>query len=293
MAMEGPKKLFVGSLPDGVTVDEVRTMFSKYGKIEDIFLKANCPWGRQWAFVTYSTHEEAYNAKINVDRQAYMPGCLRPIEAMFPRNHEPIEDERPTKLFVQNLPHDITELAIRQALQKYGVISSVFVNNRPVEDSTGGKWAFVEFWSHEHARCAKDASHQQLTFPGGAGPCEVTFAKNQGYDGQQLGSQGYWPSQQGCPSQSSSRSQDTRTWEEFQAQLKEARQKKSQQAHKVDEHPYMLFALEPRYYGMDDLVWAALALAFVISAFIGFRKLIRLRSVRMPAQEIQGPLLHM
>merc|ERR1712224_939613 len=55
----GNRKIFVGTLPDGIDEGTLRSEFSRYGQIVDIFVKMNAEPGRQWAFITFSTDQEA------------------------------------------------------------------------------------------------------------------------------------------------------------------------------------------------------------------------------------------
>lgn len=88
-----PRKLFIGSLPDNITEAVLRDEFSKYGTIVDSFLKTGCDAGRQWAFVTFQTDEQANAAKAGADRVLIFPGADRPCEVSVATNkpkNEPV-----------------------------------------------------------------------------------------------------------------------------------------------------------------------------------------------------------
>ena len=57
------RKIFVGSLPNNISDPALRAEFSKYGQVEEVFVKPGCESGRQWAFVTFATAEQAQHAK--------------------------------------------------------------------------------------------------------------------------------------------------------------------------------------------------------------------------------------
>ena len=80
------RKIFVGSLPDGVQDDLVRGQMSQYGQIEDIFIKQGCEPGRQWAFVTFASADQAQLAKQSCDRVFTFPGAERPCDVMMAKN---------------------------------------------------------------------------------------------------------------------------------------------------------------------------------------------------------------
>eukprot|EP00421_Protoceratium_reticulatum_P037347 CAMPEP_0168467818 /NCGR_PEP_ID=MMETSP0228-20121227/57386_1 /TAXON_ID=133427 /ORGANISM="Protoceratium reticulatum, Strain CCCM 535 (=CCMP 1889)" /LENGTH=441 /DNA_ID=CAMNT_0008483555 /DNA_START=63 /DNA_END=1385 /DNA_ORIENTATION=+ len=80
------RKLFVGSLPHGIHDSTLRQEFSKYGTIEDVFVKQGCEATRQWAFITYTAPEEAQRAKEATDRLLQFPGCDRPCDVMVAKH---------------------------------------------------------------------------------------------------------------------------------------------------------------------------------------------------------------
>lgn len=84
--MGGPCKIFVGSLPDGCQEEMVRDEFSRYGRITDVYLKQGCESGKQWAFVIYSSAEEAKLAKESTDKILKLPGASKPCEVMLAKN---------------------------------------------------------------------------------------------------------------------------------------------------------------------------------------------------------------
>jgi len=212
-----PKKIFVGSLPDGITDSDLRAEFSRFGDITDLFLKTTCEPGRQWAFISFASAEQAQSAKESCDRLLTFPGSERPCEvtiarhqglfgkdavdgpapgagaivpatasyvhAHVPRHVAPVPSavEGPKKVFIGSLPDTITETTLRAEFSKYGQILDVFLKHG---QESGRGWAFVTFASAEQAAYAKDSTDRVLVFPGGQRTCEVTLARNQGKFGQ-------------------------------------------------------------------------------------------------------------
>lgn len=203
-----PKKIFVGSLPDGITDPMLRAEFSKYGQITDLFMKTTCESNRQWAFITYATSEQAQYARNSCDKVLQLPGSDRPCEVTMARHqgmfgkdsieeapapvpqyvaavhhapvvHTPIEG--PRKVFVGSLPDTITDAALRAEFSKYGQIVDLFLKTTC---EPGRQWAFITFATSEQAQYAKDSTDRVLMFPGGDRQCEVMLAKNQGKFGQ-------------------------------------------------------------------------------------------------------------
>ena len=69
------KKIFVGSLPDNISEGDLKAEFGKYGQILDVFVNSKAvETGRQWAFITFATTDQAQSAKVSADRQLVFPG---------------------------------------------------------------------------------------------------------------------------------------------------------------------------------------------------------------------------
>mmetsp|Transcript_86835 Transcript_86835/g.219009 ORF Transcript_86835/g.219009 Transcript_86835/m.219009 type:complete len:407 (+) Transcript_86835:105-1325(+) len=199
--MSGGRKVFVGSLPDGVEEGTLRTEFAKFGHVEDIFVKPGCEPGRQWAMVTYSTAQQAQMAKEATDRILQLPGGDRPVEVMIARNQSKVEPSSdptsptpvvaapqqaaaagpPRKIFVGSLPDSITENALREEFSKYGQISDIFLKSGCERHK---QWAFITFTSAGEAEAAKANTDRQLKFPDSELACEVMLARNQGMNGR-------------------------------------------------------------------------------------------------------------
>jgi len=202
---DGPKKIFVGSLPDGITDSQLRTEFSRYGQVVDTFVKQGCEPGRQWAFVTFSTSQEAQLAKVSTDRILVMPGSSRACEVTLARNQgpfgqdplnqpqpysgggfqdqmapAPVSGGGPRKIFVGSLPDNISETVLRSEFERFGQVVDVFLKTGC---EPGRQWAFVTYASPEQATLAKESTDRILVLPGADRTCEVMLARNQGLNG--------------------------------------------------------------------------------------------------------------
>jgi len=205
-----PRKIFVGSLPDWITEEVLRSQFGAFGSITDVFVKQGCEPGRQWAFVTFTQPAEAQLAKESCDRILVFPGCEKPCEVTLARNqglfgqepmsgggghgapqmmHAQAVNQRqpasfshgPRKIFVGSLPDGITENDLRAEFSRFGHITDVYMK---MGSHSGRHWSFITFNTPEEAQQAKVSTDRVLTFPGSLQPCEVIFAKNQGMFGQ-------------------------------------------------------------------------------------------------------------
>lgn len=197
MAAEGPKKIFVGGLPDGIVDSQLRTEFSRYGQVVDTFVKQGCEPGRQWAFVSFSSHQEAQLAKVSTDRILVMPGSSRACEVTLARNQgqfgqDPVTAAAPAaaaplgvgsgprKIFVGSLPDNISEAILRSEFDRFGQVIDIFLKTGC---EPGRQWAFVTYASPEQANLAKESTDRILVLPGSDRTCEVMLARNQGLNG--------------------------------------------------------------------------------------------------------------
>mmetsp|Transcript_58866 Transcript_58866/g.172278 ORF Transcript_58866/g.172278 Transcript_58866/m.172278 type:complete len:456 (-) Transcript_58866:128-1495(-) len=203
------RKIFVGSLPDGITDAVIRDEFGRYGLVEDIFIKANCEPGRMWAFVSFSTPDQAATAISMTNGVLQFPGSMRPCEVTLARHQgmfgqDPLVSAAPSyqsapqdgsyseagmsdsqlapkKIFVGSLPDSVTDPVLREEFGKYGQILDVFMKTTC---EPGRQWAFITFANSEQAQFARNSCNKVLTFPGSERPCEVTMARHQGQFGK-------------------------------------------------------------------------------------------------------------
>merc|ERR550534_1967723 len=86
-ASQGPCKIFVGSLPLSITEGALTAEFSKYGQVTDVHInQKECEPGRNWAFITFASAEQATYAKDATDRVLTMPGADKACEVMLAKN---------------------------------------------------------------------------------------------------------------------------------------------------------------------------------------------------------------
>jgi len=202
------RKIFVGSLPDGMNDAVIRDTFSQYGNVEDVFIKMNCEPGRMWAFVTFSTPDQAATAISMTNGVLQFTGSTRPCEVTLARHQGMFGQEAlvsttpayeatpmdanyggatesqiaPRKIFVGSLPESVTDPVLREEFGKFGQVCDVFLKTTC---EPGRMWAFITFASPEQAQYARNSCNRVLTFPGSERPCEVTMARHQGMFGKE------------------------------------------------------------------------------------------------------------
>lgn len=77
-------KLFVGSLPKTVTEEDIHSVFSRFGDVDEVFvMKDEQKVPRGCAFVRFTFKEEALNAISNLNGKFTMPVCFLQIEVLY------------------------------------------------------------------------------------------------------------------------------------------------------------------------------------------------------------------
>jgi len=172
MATEDACKLFVAGLPDSVTEDVLRQIFEAAGgTVTDVSLPRDRATGRPrgFGFVTFSTPDEASNARQSLDGslQAGRSISVRPFSSEPPRRGEgrPEGGGGPgagggggagedRTLYVGNLPYDASQQEVAQFLGDNGVTAIVRVHLPAGPDGRPRGFGFVTLGSAEAANQA-------------------------------------------------------------------------------------------------------------------------------------------
>jgi nucleolin len=169
MATEDACKLFVAGLPDSVTEDVLREIFEAVGgTVTDVSLPRDRATGRPrgFGFVTFSTPEEASNARQSLDGslQAGRSISVRPFSSEPPRRGEgggagpgggagggSTEDRT---LYVGNLPYDASQQEVIAFLGEHGVTAIARVHLPAGPDGRPRGFGFVTLQTAEAANQA-------------------------------------------------------------------------------------------------------------------------------------------
>jgi nucleolin len=183
---EDARKLFVAGLPDTVTDEGLRALFTSTGAgIDELSLPRDRATGRPrgFAFVTLSTADDAQRAREQLDG-SLMEGrsiSVRPFSSGPPgagrsqpgfggapaggqgggggrRSKPPPRDDSNRTLYVGNLPYDIEEGDLRGIFNQMGAQGLDRIH-LPMDHATGRKrgFAFVSFVSEDAAKAGLDA----------------------------------------------------------------------------------------------------------------------------------------
>uniref|UniRef100_A0A224Z4J8 Pre-mRNA splicing factor (Prp24) n=1 Tax=Rhipicephalus zambeziensis TaxID=60191 RepID=A0A224Z4J8_9ACAR len=144
-AVGSPNEVFVGNLKTGVTEDEMRNMFAKYGVV-NISLKAKGP--KPICFIELESAASVDRAvqdlngasmgnqqNLTVRKADGTKPKQKPQKAEAPAAKDPFSNAN--KLFVANLPKNITKDDIRNIFDKYGVQETFLITTK------GAPYAFV------------------------------------------------------------------------------------------------------------------------------------------------------
>ncbi|KAG5499017.1 hypothetical protein GH5_03715 [Leishmania sp. Ghana 2012 LV757] len=195
---KGPRSqtnLFVRKLASAVTEDDMRKLFEPYGTIMSFALMRDIHTGESLgtAFVRFSTHEEARAAMAALDgRELYG----RPISIQWAkREHDstPCGDARRKirKLFVRNIPLEVTSRHLRQIFSNFGSISNITLHSDTAPAATRDSGdslrpgsqtrniAFILFQEDDVAEQAVSALHNTCPFESCEGiPLMVKLAED-------------------------------------------------------------------------------------------------------------------
>lgn len=123
--------LFVRDLPQDLNEDKLRGMFSPFGEIVNSAIMRNIHTGVSLgtAFVRFAKHEEALRAMESFAGGRAVAGSKRVTVQWARREHDkaPAGDERRKmrKLFIRNVPKDVTQEMLTALFSQYGPVKSV------------------------------------------------------------------------------------------------------------------------------------------------------------------------
>jgi len=107
------RKLYVGMLSRKMDVDDIQTMFSSYGVVEDVTVLKNADGkSRGCAFIKYETRQQAQNAIRALHNSETMEGCRYPLVVK-------IADTDKDKLNKRNMQYNQHQQSNQQLPQQY------------------------------------------------------------------------------------------------------------------------------------------------------------------------------
>ncbi|XP_025205534.1 heterogeneous nuclear ribonucleoprotein Q-like [Melanaphis sacchari] len=141
-------EVFCGKLPNIVFEDELIPLFEKCGKIYDLRLMMDPLSGtnRGYAFVTYTTKEEAERATVELDGYEIKSGKNIKVNISVPN----------LRLFIGNIPKSKGKEDIMEEFGKItNGLTEVIIYSSPDDRRKNRGFCFLEYESHKAASVAK------------------------------------------------------------------------------------------------------------------------------------------
>lgn len=130
--MEKSYKVFIGGLPVRVDKDAICQFFSKFGTVLSCKLKKNQQTGRSLGFAYLTIKEkEAYDRLLEEEIEFH--GRIIEIKPIWKKKElgDQLENEKKKKLFVSNLPEELTNTELIEYFSKFGQISNAYIIKDP------------------------------------------------------------------------------------------------------------------------------------------------------------------
>uniref|UniRef100_A0A1I7YL17 RRM domain-containing protein n=1 Tax=Steinernema glaseri TaxID=37863 RepID=A0A1I7YL17_9BILA len=160
---DATRTLFVGNLPGDIKEHEIRNVFERHGKVEEVDIKNPNDMNAAYAFVMFQTVEQASDALRTEHDQMIRPRSTRCKigYGKMKTNH---------RIWIGKMGDWASKEMITREFDKFGAIEDV-------DFEEGSDYAYV---TYTDASAAADAVKQMNNFPlGGKDRCiEVEFAKN-------------------------------------------------------------------------------------------------------------------
>ncbi|WKY03889.1 hypothetical protein Q1695_005115 [Nippostrongylus brasiliensis] len=160
---DATRTLFVGNMPSDIRESEIRKVFERYGKIEDIDIKTPANTDAAYAFVMFQTLDQAMEAKHAEHDRAIRHGTAR-CKIGYGKS------QTSRRLWVSGLGSWTNAEALAKEFDRYGPIEKL-------EYEDGAEFAYIRF---ADTNAATDACRAMKNFPlGGRDRCiMVDFAKD-------------------------------------------------------------------------------------------------------------------
>lgn len=176
-------RLFVGQVPTDKTAEDLAPLFEPFGVIKNLHLvKGPDGKSRGCAMVLYEKWSQAEAAMEAHDGKTVLEGGKnRPLVVHFanprkanPAGLPPEQGVAPKKVFVGQVPRDITEEQLRPMFASCGEILHLNILRTQRGQSAG--CAFVQYRKWAEAEAAIEMHNGKTVLPGGEVPLVVKFA---------------------------------------------------------------------------------------------------------------------
>lgn len=143
--MDKSFKVFVGGLPVRVDREAIAEFFATYGTVLNCKLKKNQQTGRSLGFAYLTVKEKAAYDRL-LSEPVIFQGRVIDVKPMWKKKElgDKLEEEKKKKIFVSNLPQDLTNSELMAYFSKFGQVANAFIIKDP--DTEGYKdYGYVVF----------------------------------------------------------------------------------------------------------------------------------------------------
>uniref|UniRef100_F1KR17 RNA-binding protein 15B n=1 Tax=Ascaris suum TaxID=6253 RepID=F1KR17_ASCSU len=160
---DATRTLFVGNLPADIRETELRRVFEKYGRVEDVDIKTPPETNAAYAFILFQTLEQSMNAKASEHDRSIRPGTSR-CKIGYGKS------QPSNRLWIGGLGPWTSADYLAKEFDRYGLIDRL-------DYEEGADYAFIRFADQN---AAMDACRAMKGFPlGGRDRCIIVdFAKD-------------------------------------------------------------------------------------------------------------------
>ncbi|VDK49609.1 unnamed protein product [Anisakis simplex] len=160
---DATRTLFVGNLPADIRESELRRVFEKYGRVEDVDIKNPPETNAAYAFILFQTLEQSMNAKQSEHDRSIRPGTAR-CKIGYGKS------QPSNRLWIGGLGPWTSAEYLAKEFDRYGLIDRL-------EYDEGSDYAYIRFADQN---AAMDACRAMKGFPlGGRDRCIIVdFAKD-------------------------------------------------------------------------------------------------------------------
>lgn len=191
--------VFVKNLPDSLTEEKLRELFSQFGEITSAMIRRDDSTGssKMFGFVTFADRAaakaavDALNGKPVDGKEIYVGRAMKKAErtAILRREYEAMKMDRLTKmqgvnLYIKNLDESIDDEKLRRLFEEFGSITSCKVMTDDKGVSRG--FGFVCFTTADEATRAVTQMNVHMV---GSKPLYVSLAQKKEFRQAQLAAQ--------------------------------------------------------------------------------------------------------
>ena len=146
--MEKYYKVFLGGVPVRVDKDAIAAHFAAYGTVLSCRLKKNQQTGRSLGYAYLTVKEKEAYERLLAETVVFQ-GRVIDIKPLWKKKElgDKLEEEKRKKIFVSNLPHDLTNAELTAYFSKFGHVANAFVIKDP-DTLRNRNYGYVIFKEH-------------------------------------------------------------------------------------------------------------------------------------------------